>query len=52
MDAPTVPCAQYRSGRRLLALRLQLEEDKDLEPAQRAEIEAEVARLEKDLGLD
>lgn len=51
MDAPAEPCAQYRSGRRLLALRLQLE-DKDLDPRRRAEIEAEVTNLERELGLD
>lgn len=52
MERPTVTCGEYRSGRRLLALKLQLEESKDLDPGRRAEIEAEVASLEAELGMD
>jgi hypothetical protein len=51
MYSPTVTCGDYRSGRRLLALKLQLAEDKDLEPDRRAEIEAEVTRLEAELDM-
>jgi hypothetical protein len=52
MERPTVTCREYRSERRMLALKLQLEEDKDLDPRRRAEIEAEVASLERELGMD
>ncbi len=52
MDSPTVTCGEFRSGRRLLALKLQLADDKDLDPRRRAEIEAEVASLERELGMD
>jgi hypothetical protein len=51
MYNPTVTCGDYRSGRRLLSLKLQLAEDKDLESDLRAEIEAEVARLEAELDM-
>ena len=52
MERVTMTCGEYRSGRRLLALKLQLEEDQRLDPRRRVEIEAEVARLEQELGMD
>lgn len=48
----TITCGEYRNGRRLLALTRQLETEKDMDPKRRAEIEAEVAQLEHDLGMD
>ncbi|MGD8564484.1 MAG: hypothetical protein PVG03_18225 [Desulfarculaceae bacterium] len=46
-----VTCADYRLGRRLLALKTQIQ-DKDLSPEKRREIEIEIAELEKSLGMD
>lgn len=48
---PTVTCSDYRSGRRLLALKNELNR-KDLTPDKRREIEKEVADLERMLGMD
>ena len=48
---PRVKCADYRAERRLEALRRRLAR-KDLSPRERAELEQEVARLERELGLD
>ena len=48
---PTVTCSDYRSGRRLLALKTELNR-KDLDPDKRREIEKEVADLEHLLGMD
>lgn len=52
MQSPNVTCGEYRSGRRLLALMRQLELEKDMDPQRRAAIEAEVAELERELGMD
>jgi hypothetical protein len=48
---PKVTCADYRSERRLEALRRELAKP-DLPPRRRAELEAEAAELERALGLD
>ena len=47
----TTTCGDYRAGRRLLALKRQLEQDREMDPQLRAEIEAEVEELERQLGM-
>jgi len=49
--APKVTCSDYRSERRLEALRRELTRQ-GLSPPRRQELEAEVAELERALGLD
>lgn len=51
MTRPTITCAEYRGGRRLLALKLQLEKE-DLPAEERRLIEEEMAELERQLGMD
>ncbi len=46
-----VTCADYRLGRRLLALKTRLARE-DLPPEERREVEREVAELERRLGMD
>jgi hypothetical protein len=46
-----VSCSDYRLGRRLLALKKKLAEEK-LDPKLRQEIEQEAAELERELGMD
>ena len=46
-----VTCADYRLGRRLLALRTRLAQE-DVPPEERRELEQEVAELERRLGMD
>ncbi len=46
-----VTCADYRLGRRLLALKTRLAQD-DVTPEERRELEREVAELERQLGMD
>ncbi|MCF8031436.1 MAG: hypothetical protein K9K66_17875 [Desulfarculaceae bacterium] len=48
---PCVPCADYRAEKRLLSLKRQLSAD-DLSPEERQRLEAEVAELERLLGMD
>ena len=52
MTSLNVTCGEYRSERRLLALKGILEQEKNMDPRRRAEIEAEVAELERELGMD
>jgi hypothetical protein len=51
MYQPNVTCADYRGEQRLLSLRCQLQEP-GLDPARRAQIEAEIAELERMLKMD
>jgi hypothetical protein len=44
-------CSDYREEMRLMGLKNRLEEE-SLSEAERKELEAEVARLEKAMGLD
>ena len=46
-----VTCADYRLGRRLLALKTRLAQD-NLDQQERRELEQEVAELEHQLGMD
>lgn len=46
-----VTCADYRLEQLLVSLKRQLEQ-KDLSPPQRRELEEEIRRLERELGLD
>lgn len=46
-----VSCAEYGRERRLEALRRELARG-DLNPERRAELEAETAKLERELGMD
>ncbi|MCB2226650.1 MAG: hypothetical protein KQH53_08220 [Desulfarculaceae bacterium] len=48
---PCVPCADYRAEKRLLSLKRQLSTE-ELSDEQRRELEAEVAELERLLGMD
>lgn len=48
---PNVTCADYRAERRLESLRRELTQP-DLDQERRLELEAEVARLERALGMD
>lgn len=48
---PQVTCADYRAERRLESLRRELAQP-DLNDQRRAELEAEVAQLERALGMD
>lgn len=48
---PNVTCADYRAERRLESLRRELAQP-DLDQERRAQLEAEVARLERVLGMD
>lgn len=48
---PKVTCADYRAERRLESLRRELTQP-DLNDQRRAELEAEVAQLERALGMD
>ena len=48
---PNVTCQDYRGERRLLALKQQLSQA-DLPREERERLEAEVADLEKELGMD
>lgn len=48
---PNVTCADYRAERRLESLRRELSQP-DLDQERRAELEAEVAQLERALGMD
>lgn len=48
---PKVTCADYRAERRLESLRRELARP-DLNDQRRAELEAEVAQLERALGMD
>jgi hypothetical protein len=48
---PTVKCEDYRAGRRLLGLKQRLAQD-GLSPEERRRLEAEIAELERELGMD
>lgn len=51
MAQPTVTCSDYRAGRRLLGLKQRLAQAK-LTPEERRRLEAEIADLERELGMD
>jgi hypothetical protein len=48
---PNVTCADYRAERRLESLRRELAQP-DLDDQRRDELEAEIAQLERTLGMD
>jgi hypothetical protein len=48
---PNVTCADYRAERRLESLRRELAQP-DLDQERRTQLEAEVAQLERVLGMD
>ena len=51
MLQPTVKCEDFRAGRRLLGLKQRLAQEK-LSPEERRRLEAEIADLERELGMD
>lgn len=51
-ERPKYTCADYREEMRLIGLRRRLREEASLTEAEKKKLEAEIQRLEAEMGLD